>query len=964
MLKPAQSTTGQCFALNSIHTLPPGRVCMADSVCCSHYTMDADSAYNRISLCSLPSSNVVFSQPAPHCNVFTQHASGVMQNYVSAASPVRLSSPCVAHTCLPGPALPNSKAHVIPQLCTRHTSPHISVNSSALVTACPYSSPLSCVSFSVGRTGSTDTVNCVGKSSESVVCSDAVCHPGRRKEMLIGRESMNYFSEMFQESQLTSPLESLQKLVSLSNAPMMDLKSVAIGECLRLGNDVTSGETDVLVAQTNSCSANSSTHDKICFTYCGTNAASVKCLSGNILHGVQETSKSFENSNDSTPTGIQGTPVQMDKRLRGDHHTLQFTDTESLSELAHTPTSLPSPDCFHNSSMSLDNLDMHAHEYVSDGLHGELHCSNKPVVAEFSSMACRERMASLTVNSDICLHENEHKVKSVVNDDEHASPREPTQNGRSHDAGVTGVCMANTRKVGVTNRRLASCPRKRTSFNRPIRRRKKKCLQDRPAAVRKNIGASSREDVCQQSTAIGSYDMHNNHWANVSKVDTDVSSPCSNEVVVSACESTDPWSTDVRSRDQLVSSTVTFDGVKGSHTTDSDSDHSSTPIDYGYDSPRLEMPSDDNDWPSVSGEHNAVRSVGEAACDGDVGLAITGQYHTCHDYTDPDICSSQVVTHSNSGSASHMASGLCEATSYVHQGISAGNSNMAKLVNTSAKGLPPVSISGRKVVSMASTSLSKQSGVERSNLGASDFVHNSAFALPSLTPPVDYNDINKMEREINEAKLLTGVKCDEVSSRLMRKCLTGASSSGRTRESIQTFAPFVRVRRQSENATLVRIHNFPQSLDASKHVCETGLGIPRSSNRQEVSATFPPVEAVLSPSNATSDSPWVCALCSRRSGYGCLGDLFGPYSVESRGRCSACCAYDTFLHGLAGSSGVRRSVLCRCQDSCAEDWRLVSSEVWVHEDCALWSSGVYVIGTRLFGMKEAVEAASGSVSDG
>lgn len=37
-------------------------------------------------------------------------------------------------------------------------------------------------------------------------------------------------------------------------------------------------------------------------------------------------------------------------------------------------------------------------------------------------------------------------------------------------------------------------------------------------------------------------------------------------------------------------------------------------------------------------------------------------------------------------------------------------------------------------------------------------------------------------------------------------------------------------------------------------------------------------------------------------------------------------------------------------------------EVWVHENCCVWASGVYLVGSKLQGLDDAVWAACGTVS--
>ena len=83
--------------------------------------------------------------------------------------------------------------------------------------------------------------------------------------------------------------------------------------------------------------------------------------------------------------------------------------------------------------------------------------------------------------------------------------------------------------------------------------------------------------------------------------------------------------------------------------------------------------------------------------------------------------------------------------------------------------------------------------------------------------------------------------------------------------------------------------------------------------------------------------PFVCAFCANGSCYETLNDLFGPYHPEG--------ATDD------AAAGVHKR---RASDD-------LPVEMWVHEDCAVWSSGVYLVGSKLHGLDEAVSVARQTV---
>lgn len=73
-----------------------------------------------------------------------------------------------------------------------------------------------------------------------------------------------------------------------------------------------------------------------------------------------------------------------------------------------------------------------------------------------------------------------------------------------------------------------------------------------------------------------------------------------------------------------------------------------------------------------------------------------------------------------------------------------------------------------------------------------------------------------------------------------------------------------------------------------------------------------------------------CSLCKLKGGVSNLGYLFGPYFYPEESECSA-----------------------STQDT---------EEVWLHEDCAVWASGISLIGRQLSGLKEAMGDANKMVS--
>ncbi|KAM7371439.1 hypothetical protein PAMP_008685 [Pampus punctatissimus] len=108
----------------------------------------------------------------------------------------------------------------------------------------------------------------------------------------------------------------------------------------------------------------------------------------------------------------------------------------------------------------------------------------------------------------------------------------------------------------------------------------------------------------------------------------------------------------------------------------------------------------------------------------------------------------------------------------------------------------------------------------------------------------------------------------------------------------------------------------------------------------------------------------LCCLCGQVANATGLGDLHGPYcpaglSVECQQK------EEGNLHGLTNSRTVNSS-----DDGCEFDCSAVKSlpkvplhldECWIHEDCSVWSTGIFLVRGKLYGLEEAARLARETV---
>lgn len=129
----------------------------------------------------------------------------------------------------------------------------------------------------------------------------------------------------------------------------------------------------------------------------------------------------------------------------------------------------------------------------------------------------------------------------------------------------------------------------------------------------------------------------------------------------------------------------------------------------------------------------------------------------------------------------------------------------------------------------------------------------------------------------------------------------------------------------------------------------------------------------------TRDPTWMCAFCQRGSHHQGLGDLYGPYpgpavlSSDSatvdlvavpeesgrklKGKRRKSDSVSGSEEPTRGTQLTRRSRQRKSSDAEREADPVAHSvprELWVHEDCAAWTQGVYLGGHRVHGLQEAV----------
>ncbi|KAI4898187.1 hypothetical protein NFI96_028846, partial [Prochilodus magdalenae] len=177
------------------------------------------------------------------------------------------------------------------------------------------------------------------------------------------------------------------------------------------------------------------------------------------------------------------------------------------------------------------------------------------------------------------------------------------------------------------------------------------------------------------------------------------------------------------------------------------------------------------------------------------------------------------------------------------------------------------------------------------------------------------------------------------------------------------FAPYIRM--EFSTCTVVNFQNDDGDTKAKKSSLSTAS-----------SGTVPKTSCSLLgrlSSDSRSQVGQLCCLCGRIANAIGMGDLHGPYSPcgpqPDTYYSPIVVNHDTELaQGLEDRKPDRlvdceedKSAVLRKEHCLSDEWpgpsERDSRERWVHEDCAIWSAGVFLVKGKLYGLEEAVRLA-------
>lgn len=215
---------------------------------------------------------------------------------------------------------------------------------------------------------------------------------------------------------------------------------------------------------------------------------------------------------------------------------------------------------------------------------------------------------------------------------------------------------------------------------------------------------------------------------------------------------------------------------------------------------------------------------------------------------------------------------------------------------------------------------------------------------------------------------------------------------------LDSFSPYIRVKRQQSSSSLCTVINYPEE-GRTQHK----KGQPAHTSGF-ISAVIPSTSCLqlgrLS-THSQHQRSLVCCLCGQSANAMDLGDLHGPYypegfqpstktpasmlglkededysdsdssscNIRGRGRKRAVplAARPRRWTNGGTSSPIAKRARSDAGSADVEDWYsppvlpLEPCEYWLHEDCAIWSAGVFLVKGKVYGLEEAVKAAQETV---
>lgn len=165
-----------------------------------------------------------------------------------------------------------------------------------------------------------------------------------------------------------------------------------------------------------------------------------------------------------------------------------------------------------------------------------------------------------------------------------------------------------------------------------------------------------------------------------------------------------------------------------------------------------------------------------------------------------------------------------------------------------------------------------------------------------------------------------------------------------------SFSPFVHVEKRA--CSVVNYHEEEEKAQS------------RPSASQDITGFVPTTSCYhlgRISSESKCDEFLKCSLCGQTANAKSLGDLHGPYLLAFLERPEARTMPNGHLESHTQEGGSEFQSKSPKVGEASEDGSVSLEECWVHEDCSVWSTGVFLVRGRLYGLKEAATLAQQTI---
>lgn len=150
--------------------------------------------------------------------------------------------------------------------------------------------------------------------------------------------------------------------------------------------------------------------------------------------------------------------------------------------------------------------------------------------------------------------------------------------------------------------------------------------------------------------------------------------------------------------------------------------------------------------------------------------------------------------------------------------------------------------------------------------------------------------------------------------------------------------PFIKIDRNKHQTNYIVVNNSSKlkDKDSNKGLNKSNFGSTTIKTKSSNQILF-----------KANDNSWICIFCKRQPHFKQLGDLFGPHETmidKNLEQTNETCSTQSNHHS-SSTNNLNNST---------NSTNPIKNEIWFHEDCIIWSNGIYLAGNRVRNIDEVI----------